>query len=104
MSAQTSSSSTHTCAVCGSSDARGLSSTALASGAVVIVCGSHAVAHARAPRAARTLGELRDLLGERRESHDRRDGYRGETDELAQRLSAAFNEDRRGPGRRRADA
>jgi hypothetical protein len=95
------------CSVCGSHDARTLSSTALASGAVVVVCGSHAVAHAREARAARSIAELRTMLGDRRASDDRRDVHdprHGEPDLLAQDLAAAFSSDRRGPGRRRADA
>ncbi len=96
------------CAVCGSSDARTLSSTALASGAVVLVCGSHAVAHSRAERVARTVRELRAMLGERRSPRDRRDGQPGEADELAQCLSVAFSTRERrkpdGAGRRSADA
>jgi hypothetical protein len=104
MIAKAPSSVAHSCAVCGSSDSRTLSSTALASGALVIVCGSHAVAHARAGRSAGSVSELRAMLVERRAANDRRDAYVGETDELAQSLAAAFNAERRGPGRRSADA
>jgi hypothetical protein len=106
MFAQPSSTAPLSCSVCGSRDARTLSSTALASGAIVVVCGSHAVAHARESRPARTVAELRTLLSERRASRDRRDGHDGrlgEPDELAQGLAAAFADDRRGPGLRRAD-
>jgi hypothetical protein len=106
MFAQPSSTAILSCSVCGSRDARTLSSTALASGAIVVVCGSHAVAHARESRPARTAAELRTMLGERRGSPDRRDGHDGrlgEPDELAQGLAAAFAEDRRVPGRRRAE-
>jgi len=92
------------CCVCGSVDARTLSSTALASGAIVIVCGSHAVAHARASVPARTVRELRGMLGERRAPQGRRDSYHGEIDELARSLSAAFTGERRSVGRRSADA
>jgi len=98
--------SPHACVVCGSSDARTLSTTPLASGAMVTVCGSHAVAHARASRAAGTVRELRSMLCDRRESDDRRDRtdrYLGETDELASSLTAAFSGERRGPGRRSLD-
>ncbi len=95
------------CVVCGAADTRTLSSTPLASGAMVIVCGSHAVAHARASRAARSVSELQGMLGDRRASNERRDRTRrdlGETDELAECLSAAFVSERRGPGRRSLDA
>jgi hypothetical protein len=89
------------CVVCGSHDARTLSSTALASGAVVIICGSHALAHGRLDRPARSVSELRTMLGERRAPNDRRDC---ETDELARQLARAFNPERRIAGRRREDA
>jgi hypothetical protein len=95
------------CSVCGSQDARSLASTALASGAMVVVCGSHAIAHARLIHPARTIAELRIILGERRETDERRAARNtrfGEADELAQGLAAAFAPDRRGLGRRRADA
>jgi len=104
MDAHRSPSGSRACAVCGSVDARTLSSTTLASGVVLTVCGSHAVAHARAPRQARTVADLRALLADRRESQDRRGRHAGEVDELAQSLAAAFRADRRGPGRRLADA
>jgi len=89
------------CVVCGSHDARTLSSTTLASGAVVIVCGSHALAHGRLGRPARSASDLREMLGERRSPADRRDG---DTDELARDLALAFNPERRTAGRRREDA
>jgi len=107
MTAQASSTDPLSCSVCGSRDARSLASTALASGAMVVVCGSHAIAHARQIHPARSITELRSVLGERRETDERRDSRNaslGEVDELAQGLSAAFAPDRRGPGRRRADA
>ena len=92
------------CCVCGSSDARTLTTTPLTSGALVVVCGSHATAHAREGRAARTGPELRALLKDRRARPDRRDPRTGDADELAQQLSAAFCGERRSDGRRRADA
>jgi hypothetical protein len=95
------------CAVCDTDDARTLSSTVLASGAVVIVCGSHAVAHARASWSAKSLTELRAMLADRREKRDRRGGHVGNVDELAQGLASAFGAEQRqrqGPGRRYADA
>jgi hypothetical protein len=91
------------CAVCGSNDARTLTHTVLASGAVVIVCGSHAVAHARAPLAASSTHELRAMFGERRGARDRRRPGRTDLDELASLLASAFIGERRGAGRRFAD-
>lgn len=91
------------CAVCSSADARTLSSTALESGAVVIVCGSHALAHSRGDRPARTVHELVAMLGERREA-SRRGAYLGEVDELAEALSSGFTPERRLLGRRGRDA
>jgi hypothetical protein len=94
------------CAVCGSCDARTLSSTALASGALVVVCGSHAVAHGRLDRPASTVSELRARLEDRRTSHDRRDARDsrlGESDALADGLAAAFAGERRSPLGRRAE-
>jgi hypothetical protein len=89
------------CVVCGSHDARTLSTTTLASGAVVIVCGSHALAHGRLSGPARSASDLRAMLGERRSPSDRRDEG---TDELARDLALAFNPERRAAGRRREDA
>ncbi len=91
------------CVVCGSVDGRTLTTTPLASGALVIVCGGHAVAHARMELPARTARELASMLRERRD-RDRRDSYRGEVDELAAALAAGFAPDRRRIGRRRGDA
>jgi hypothetical protein len=95
-----------TCSVCGSRDARTLSSTTLESGAVVVVCGSHALAHARLGRPTRSVSELRATLKDRRATDERRlgrDATFGEPDELAEELSRAFSEDRRSGGRRSAD-
>jgi hypothetical protein len=59
--------SSHTsCAVCGTTDARLLSTTTLEDGVRVTVCGSHKVAHRRAERMARTVDELRIMLCDRR--------------------------------------
>lgn len=91
------------CVVCGSQDARILSSTALSSGATVVVCGSHALAHGRQKRPARSVSELRAVLTERRSPSDRRASV---TDELAQSLTLAFNADCRDgapSGRRLSD-
>ena len=93
------------CVVCGTDDVRTLSNTKLAAGEVVVVCGSHALAHDREKRRARTVTELCSVLGERRAPKDRRDRA---VDELAQALALAFRPDRRDgsgtrPGRRRFD-
>lgn len=56
------------CAVCGTSDVRVLAATRLLGGELVIVCGSHKVAHQRSERIASTVSELRVLVGERRQS------------------------------------
>lgn len=57
-----------TCAVCGGSDARTLSYTRLEDGTRITVCGSHKVAHRRSERMARSIDELRTMLGDRRAS------------------------------------
>jgi hypothetical protein len=56
------------CLVCGASDARVLATTRLEDGTRVTVCGSHKTAHRRTERLARSLDELRALVGERRAS------------------------------------
>lgn len=56
------------CAVCATNDVRVLAATRLLGGELVIVCGSHKVAHQRSERIAATVDELRDLVGERRKS------------------------------------
>ena len=56
------------CTVCGTSDVRVLAATRLLGGELVIVCGSHKVAHQRSERIAATVEELRDLVGDRRRS------------------------------------
>jgi hypothetical protein len=56
------------CAVCGTSDVRVLAATRLLGGDLVIVCGSHKVAHQRSERIAATVDELCDLVGDRRRS------------------------------------
>ena len=96
-------SSDASCAVCASSDRRSLTTTPLASGALVVVCGSHAVAHARVDGAARSVAELRAMLGERRDRHRRGDSA-DEVDELARSLSAGFCPERRRVDRRGLDA
>jgi hypothetical protein len=54
------------CVVCSSRDARTLSSTRLADGTSVTVCGSHKIAHRKSERLAGSIDELRVMLGERR--------------------------------------
>lgn len=54
------------CVVCGASDARTLSFTRLEAGARVVVCGSHKMAHRNSERMARTVEELRVIVGDRR--------------------------------------
>lgn len=56
------------CAVCGTGDVRVLAATRLMGGELVIVCGSHKVAHQRSERIATTVDELRELVGDRRKS------------------------------------
>jgi len=86
------------CAVCGLSDARALVSVDLAESGRVALCGSHELMHRRGGATARTVAELRNAFGERRETERR--GGRGEVDELAEALTAAFTNDRRAADRR----
>lgn len=87
------------CAVCGHADTRALTTTMLATGEMVPVCGNHALMHDRATRKAGSTKELMKLAGERRDRKDRRDGT---ADELGARLIAAFSGDRRRTDERRA--
>lgn len=86
------------CAVCAMNDARALLAVDLAGGERVTLCGSHDLMHRRAGAPAGSLAALRSLFGDRRGT-DRRGGP-GETDELAEALSAAFCRDRRSAARR----
>jgi hypothetical protein len=86
------------CVVCGTRDSRVLSSTRLANGTVVTVCGSHELAHLRADAPAKTVEELRVMVGDRRTERERRT----EADELALHLSLAFSGDRRASRERRS--
>jgi hypothetical protein len=52
--------------VCGTTDARLLSSTRLLEGERVVVCGSHKTAHRRSDAIAGSIDELRTIVGERR--------------------------------------
>jgi len=56
------------CAVCGATDARTMAYTRLEDGTRITVCGSHKTAHRRAERMARSLDELRTMIGERRKT------------------------------------
>ena len=87
------------CTICGHADARALTTTMLATGAMVPVCGSHALMHDRAPRKAASVKDLLRMFGDRRDRKDRRDGT---ADELGARLIAAFSGDRRKTDERRA--
>lgn len=86
------------CVVCSVTDARGLSTTRLSTGELVVVCGLHELMHKRSSRTAATVAELRSLTHERRRSVDRRDR---QIDELGALLSDAFAEDKRASGDRR---
>ena len=86
------------CSVCGMRDARALVMVDLQSGVRVTLCGTHDLMHRRAGGKARSVEELKAAFKDRRGT-DRR-AYRGEIDELAARLDAAFMKDRRGTERR----
>jgi hypothetical protein len=86
------------CAVCGMSDARGLVEVDLTNTPSVTLCGSHELMHRRSGWAAKTVSELLAAFGNRRGTERR--GGPGETDELAEKLSAAFLRDRRASSRR----
>lgn len=86
------------CAVCGDTDVRALTTTRLASGDVLVVCGTHELMHRRASKVARSFEELRDLVRERRGRRERR---RPRADELGAALDSAFRDERRAAGERR---
>ncbi len=88
------------CVVCGVSDSRVLTTTRLAAGELVVVCGSHELAHRRAhvESPVRTVTQLRALVGDRRTDRERRT----EGDELALHLQLAFSSDRRVRDERRS--
>jgi len=88
----------HPCAVCGLRDARALVTVVLSGGVKVTLCGSHHVMYGRCAMGARTVEELRSTLCERRSTNRR--GRKGEIDELAERLNAAFSRERRSTDRR----
>ncbi len=56
----------HGCVVCGATDSRMMAYTRLEDGTRVTVCGSHKTAHRRSERMARSVDELRTMIGERR--------------------------------------
>lgn len=95
---ETSPLATGSCAVCSMSDARGLVGVDLAGGERVTLCGSHDLMHRRAGAPADSLVALRALFADRRATERR--GGKGEVDELAEALSAAFCRDRRSSARR----
>jgi hypothetical protein len=84
------------CCVCGAGDARALEDIVLIGGSRVTLCGTHALMHRRSSTQARSTGQLRQLLGERRGRSQRRSSG----DELADALTAAFSNDRRVADRR----
>jgi hypothetical protein len=86
------------CCVCGATDARALEDIVLIGGLRATLCGSHALMHRRTPVQARSVAQLRQLLGERRGRRERRSSG----DELADALAAAFSGDRRVADRRLA--
>jgi len=86
------------CAVCGLSDARALVLVDLSGGERATLCGSHELMNRRAGAMAKSIHELQEALGDRRDM-DRRGGP-GEVDELAEALTAAFTRNRRGADRR----
>jgi hypothetical protein len=86
------------CAVCGISDMRALVGVDLEGGERTTLCGSHDLMHRRAGAPADSVAALRAMFGDRRATERR--GGKGEIDELAEALSAAFCRDRRSSARR----
>jgi hypothetical protein len=88
------------CVVCGQADERSLSTTRLASGDLVVVCGTHELMHRRSERKATSALALRAMLRDRRELPRRQIV----PDELAARLIDAFSarSNRRASGDRRS--
>lgn len=89
------------CCVCGASDARALVEVVLIGGSHATLCGSHALMHRRSVTQARSISQLRAMLGERRGRSERR-SMGGDSDELAASLAAAFSDDQRVADRRLA--
>lgn len=75
------------CCVCRERDARALTTTRLASGEVVVVCGTHELMHRRMSTPAKSEAELKGSLRQRRTAARRGEGG----DELGMRLSEAFS-------------
>ncbi len=88
------------CVVCGIKDARVLTTTTLADGVSVAVCGSHELAHRTAATPARNVEELRALVMDRRRKDDRRSLC---GDGLALLLTESFAPKRRRAVARRID-
>jgi hypothetical protein len=88
------------CVVCGEADERALSTTRLASGDLVVVCGTHELMHRRSERKAASASALRAMVSDRREMSRRQTA----PDELAARLIDAFSarSNRRASGDRRS--
>ena len=93
------STSTRACVVCGASDARHLTTTRLSTGTDAVVCGNHELSHRRSAKTAATVDDLRRIVGNRRERHERRGAIEG--DELALQLVEAFTGERRAANDRR---
>ena len=74
------------CSICRENDARALTTTRLANGELVVMCGTHELMHRRMSAAAKTERELQAMLGQRRRGSRRGEGG----DELGIRLSEAF--------------
>jgi len=85
------------CVVCGSTDARALCTTRLASGEEVVVCGTHELMHRRSRSVAASTSELAEIVRDRRDVRERR---RDDPDELGAQLIAAFRTERRRTPRR----
>src|SRR5260221_11861925 len=87
------------CSVCGQTDVRALCTTRLSNGDVVVVCGTHELMHRRSRTLAATVGELTEIVRDRR-ARGRRIPQEG--DDVAAQLSAAFRSERRASGHHRA--
>ncbi|AKU98651.1 hypothetical protein AKJ09_05315 [Labilithrix luteola] len=87
------------CSVCGFADARGLLAVALEGGDSTVLCGTHELMYRRGATSARTVSDLRESFGDRR-NMDRRAVPAGDFDELALNLTAAFTTERRVNDRR----
>lgn len=86
------------CAVCGTRDSRVLTAVELSGGAQVSLCANHERMYLRSDMTVATIEELRAAFTDRR-GFDRRSA-KGEVDELAANLTAAFTTERRVSDRR----